>query len=393
MTASDQTICRLLTPSSGGAIAMIRLCGPRAQSVVSRCVRTRNGQPWASTGENRLHIGQLVDGDEVIDDVIVAYEIVDGCECVDVSTHGGARIIERSLALFERLNAKVAEDADCGMLVWPAKCELEREAIAALRHAKTGRAARFLAWQRANLTDRLLEVGEQAAHDPVRSRQLLRGMVEGYDFARSLCTGSTIALIGPPNSGKSTLFNRMVGRETAIVSPVAGTTRDWVQESIEIEGFPITLMDTAGHRATTDMLESLAIGTGQREVRRAELVVIILDGSSDPQRETLCALSASSVGVPRIFCVNKCDNPIVWDASAYGLRDPMHLSAKNGAGLPEFMLRISDELHFSENRDCAPTLFTDRQVEIARLQLSQTGDPALGMSVTIDRIIGWRASG
>jgi len=405
----------VLTPPGAGAIGVVRLIGPDAISMVNRAFRPAAGAQMSPSEGDRLRYGHFVDGEEVIDDVIVSLTTVgsdegkeshgatkprshegkerhEGTEArrhegigaangserlaVDISAHGGVRVIERILQTLERLGATVCEPAEAVELAWPTGSLIEHEALEALTRAKTERAVRFLAWQREHLVEALEAVASLCRSDPAASRHRLAAMADGYPIARRLIDGVTVALVGPPNSGKSTLFNRLIGRPATVVSPQPGTTRDWVAEPVEMHGVPVTLVDTAGRWDSADALERQAVEAGRRAVERADLRVLLVDGSAPLSQAGLELLAASHAWPHCLVVLNKADVGSAWESWDVRTKSeelgetPLMISAVTGAGCDELVPVILAMLGYRGWVESVPCLFTPRQAEAAGSVLS-----------------------
>jgi small GTP-binding protein len=308
---------------------------------------------------------------EVIDDGIVGQ--APGCEppAFDICAHGGVRVLERILESLERLGAPLRDDDSGPSAIWPVRNLIDREAIDALRQAQTQRAVRFLAWQRQHLPPALDAAADLCLTEPARAMQTLEAMVGGFKAGRRLIEGATVAIVGPTNAGKSTLFNRLAGRSAAIVSARAGTTRDWVTASVEIDGIPLTLVDTAGQRAAEGTVEEMAIEGGLKIARDSDLCLLVFDGSRPLPYDTAQLSRVCASHRPRLIVLNKIDLPQRWQdglsAGDLGNLDdpPMYVSARNGAGVSELSQAILRMLGCSDLVDTAPCLFTTRQQKIA----------------------------
>jgi len=380
----------VLTPPGAGAIGVVRVVGPEAVALVNQAFRPASGGGLSANQGDRLRYGHFVDGAETIDDVIVSVPTshegknvetpkrrnaetrgeVRADLVVDISAHGGVRVIERILQTLERLGASVGEPGDAVGLAWPTQSLIEHEAIEALTRAQTQRAVRFLAWQRENLPAELESVALLCRSDPTEARQRLTAIADGFPVARKLIEGATVALVGPPNSGKSTLFNRLIGRPATIVSPQPGTTRDWVAEPVEMDGVPISLVDTAGRRGADDPLERQAVEAGRRVTERAEIRLLLLDGSQPLTQPDEKLLEASRRWTGCLTVVNKVDAGNAWPAPQFGEHKSASISALTGAGCDELVSGILEALGFRGWVECVPCLFTARQAEAASGVLS-----------------------
>ncbi|UCF33164.1 MAG: GTP-binding protein [Phycisphaerales bacterium] len=374
MNAPQQSCSRLLTPSGTGAIAVIRVSGPDAPFIVDRFFEPARDRRLLETEPGRLRYGKFsVDG-EGIDDVIVSLALRP-TSAVDICCHGGIRIVERILQALQEAGAPLSS-TDPTDEFWSTGSLIEKEALERLPNAKTERAVRFLTRQRAQLPEALLRAASPPGkeREPVINR-LLEQCLQGFDSAKRLVEGVTIAIVGPPNSGKSTLFNRLAGRHAAVVSDLPGTTRDWVSASCDIAGFPVELLDTPGDRAASDVLESLAIATGRQQARRAALRLLVVDGSDSSNQELRPWLKASRTadGSSTILVMNKMDQPqqlSIKELLEENSQPMARLSATTGEGEDALREHIVSFLDRPPGFDAAPCFFTERQAEAARGLLS-----------------------
>jgi tRNA modification GTPase len=365
--------CQLLTPPGAGAIAIIRVTGPDPANLVDTLFRSTNEQPLIVTPPSRVRYGLINHSGEVIDDV-VAYRFATGkTVAVELCCHGGIRVVERVLEALGDAGAPL----DCegrGAPVWTGANRIEQEALDLLPRARTRAAVIFLAWQRENTVHWLQETAHLCASDPIEARDCIESYLARSEAAKRIVHGATVALVGPPNSGKSTLFNRLVGRDAAIVSSVEGTTRDWVTASIEILGIALTLIDTAGQRPDADQLEKTAIDTGRDRASCADLTIVVLDGSIPLTSEASYLLTEDTIS-DSILALNKCDIASASDVSkldpfaATTALETVCVSAKDGIGIPGLLKAVGAHLGISQDIQAKPAAFSDRQVEIGRLAL------------------------
>lgn len=361
----------VLTPPGGGAIALIRVVGPDPAGLVAQCFRPSADRSGVLQENDRLRYGVLVSGDETIDDVIVCTHQLQGNPVVDISAHGGSRVVSRILETLESLGVSVIEKEQERFSVWATAHEIEREALEVLAAVKTERAVRFAAYQWQHLADALHSAVETMRSDREEGLQALRGIIDRAAPARVLLEGATVALVGPANSGKSTLFNAIVGASSALVSAERGTTRDWVSESVTIHGVPVELLDTAGAHADALGLERRAIRAGQDVGRSAAVRVLLLDGSAQVSDDDI-TLILELAGDPRtLIAWNKSDLPFRCEISELDgeivrrLGDAPRLSAETGHGIDHLMEAVAKLLGVLDWDECRPALFSTRQLKIA----------------------------
>ena len=378
--------CRLLTPPGPGAIAVLRVSGPGAVEVVGDLfhpVKRRRGVAVLDPNSpQRLHYGQIVVDGRQVDDVIVSARLSrDGTPAVDISTHGGTRVVECLLLAVQARGVEIEARDSGGDPPWPAADAFQAEVIHALCHARTRRTVDFLLHQRRVLPEHVDRLAGLAVRDQAAARRALRALGDGARAGRILVESATIALIGPPNSGKSALANRLFGAARAIVSDLPGTTRDWVAEPTAICGIPVTVVDTPGVARAPDALEALAIRRAADRCTQADLRIIVLDGSDDLPQPFLDKLSSRRSDDPGLVVVNKSDRPRSWTDVGLPTRwRPLALavSALRGDGLNALEERIVAALGLKNHRDQEPGLFTQRQA--ARLSaLIEEADHAGGL--------------
>ena len=349
MTASDapsepgvetaplhDTIAAISTPAGEGAIALVRVCGSDAVTVANRVFR---GKEKPSEFESHLqHLGEIVDGDRVIDQVVLAVHRAPhsytGDDVVEISCHGGVLVTARVLDACLRAGARAARPGEFTERAFlNGKLDLtQAEAVMDLIRAQTDLALRSATEQlegrlgaaittiRDGLVELLAHV--EAAIDfpdeditPDQGDQLrqrlddVRGKIGALlataNHGRILREGVRAVIYGPTNAGKSSLLNRLLGYERAIVSHLPGTTRDTIEEVINMRGVAIRLLDTAGVRETADELERAGIARTEKSLERADLILHVFDRSA-PMPATFQGLTDSAAG---IILLNKGDLP------------------------------------------------------------------------------------
>ncbi len=406
MISSHAQTCRcfVLTPPGTGAIGLIRVLGSEAIHVVAQVFQSKSAKPLTEDllAGGRLRYGWIVQSSERIDDVLVSSHQIAGEDAVDISAHGGVRIMERILGSLEAVGAVVSSTPISASEVWPVTNKIEAEALDALVRAKTPRAVEFLSWQRQHLAHHLLIVADSLEEKNQGSaKRALGEMLSAFGPARTLVEGATVALVGPPNSGKSTLFNALLGREGAVVSDIAGTTRDWVLGDVEMQGVPVELIDTAGQRdvqgGEQGVLERQAVVAGRDRVESADVTVVVLDASESASLGV--SLVEQFVGVGRsnsnsLVVLNKADllssdeTEVCRDIAGAYRGAVVVLSAKKSTGLAAFVELLIDRLglvNFENNR---PIFFTRRQIEQAKHAQDLLDQPKVAARFVREELIG-----
>ncbi|NOT01936.1 MAG: GTP-binding protein [Phycisphaerales bacterium] len=371
-----------MTSPRAGAIAVVQFAGPGVADVLHEVFRPDRG--WSEqTDPARLMFGQVIDREETIDEGIAAIA-GDGESCVaEVTVHGGVRIVERVLMAAERHGARVVH-IDRGAdpirrpsndthsaFVQSGETVIDAEAAACLAVATTRRAVRFIARQRTMLPAALAEIAATIDADPTEGRNRLQQLIDRSRPVRYLLDGATVVLFGPVNAGKSTLINRLTERESSIVSPLPGTTRDWVDASTAIDGIPMRFIDTAGVRDDADErddaneLERDAIGRGLVRVAEADVSVVVLDGAARYPGDFVNQHAAAIAAPHAIVAFNKSDRPASWDVARVQPpgRPVVCVSGLTGDGIPKLVQAILSILSIAELDADAACLFTGRQIE------------------------------
>ncbi len=396
-----------LTPLSPAGVAVVGLIGPNAMALLRRVFRPRGSgaeSPVTDLSESgsqtlftegsadRLRLGQLIDGEDVLDDAIVAARVDEhGVGHVEFTTHGGPRIVQRLLLTLARHGASIVSAADIAGEAWPADCALDREVYQLLPQAQTRRAAAWLLRQRAALRAAIEDAARLLPDAPSTAAQRIGDLVRAYPAACRMLRGFTLAIVGPPNAGKSTLANAFCGRPRVRVSAEPGTTRDYVSEPVAIEGVPVTLVDTAGLRSPADAIEAEAIRRARQQATAADVRIVVVDAAAPVTAEVRGALEEFSPDDPSLLVLNKADLPAVistdepvarWAGRSY------RVSAVAGTGLEVLARGIVEAVGLGEAFDRQPAAFTERQVALLRRVLSGGVHESPCVRRALEEIIG-----
>ena len=364
----QNTIVALATPFGRSGIAVIRLSGESSLEIIRSLIRDEKFDPQP----RRAALKKIYDSatDEVLDETVITYfqspQSFTGENVFEIACHGSPIIVRQIIDFCLKLDARMADAGEFSLRALANGCMnlSQAEAIRDLIDAQTIAAARQSVRQlRGELSNQLqplkddlldviviLESSLEFVEDDLpefqneKIKTKLRGIAEKigrmastFQAGKLLREGLTVALVGRPNVGKSSLFNALLGHERAIVTAIAGTTRDQLREKIVINDIPISLIDTAGLRETSDTVESIGVERSKRMMADADLVVAMLDGSQELTAEDDGILKQIK-DLRHIIIVNKIDlenSPLSFSRS-----ETVRISAITGAGLNELRKAI-----------------------------------------------------
>lgn len=384
----------LATPPTPSALAIIRISGPGCLERLSGAVR--GARPPAGMRGHTLQHCSIWDGNEKVDDVVVAvyraprsYTGEDGAE---IFCHGSIPVVQRVLSLLGRSGFRSAGPGEFTQRAFfNGRMDLTRaEAVNEIVRARTDR-ARALALERLGgaiesrvraardlLVDLkaglevMIDSPDDEPGDTVDDRRLARatalldGLTRTFRQGRVYQEGATVAIAGPTNAGKSKLFNLLLRQDRAIVSEVHGTTRDWLEAALAIEGIPVRLLDTAGLRLTRDPLESEGVRRTRDLLAGAEAVLYLVDGTVGTSREDEELIRGWPGPGLLLRAWNKIDRPGALPAPEGFLP----VSAETGEGLPDLEAAIARALLGGEAPEAGePLVDSERQRDLLRAAL------------------------
>lgn len=369
---NERTIAALSTPQGVGGIAVIRISGSDAVEICDKIFK--GSKKLANSETHTIHYGHIVSGDKVIDEVLVAVMRAPRTytreDVVEISTHGGA--VASKLVLEELIKAG-AYPAEPGEFTKRAflngRIDLSQaEGIIDIINSKTameernalsqagGGLSKEIETMRASLVNlaarmqvaidypdedledvTLDEIGELIRENIEKTNKLLATT----DSGRVLKNGIKTAIVGKPNVGKSSLLNCMAKFDRAIVTDIAGTTRDVIEEFVNFGGVPLVLLDTAGIHETEDVVEKIGVERSKKAIREAELVILMLDLSRilDEEDRELLEMTKDK---KRIIVANKSDIKTV------AFTDAIEISVKTGDGIDKLSEEIRSLYSFGE---------------------------------------------
>ena len=379
----NKTIAAVSTPPGAGGIAVIRISGDNAVDIADKVYSGKMRLTEAQT--HTIHYGYIVDEngekiDEVLVSVMLAPRTFTAEDTVEINTHGGVIVTSRVLDAVIKAGAFPAEPGEFTKRAFlNGRIDLSKaEAVIDIITADNAIAGKNALKQLEgalseginNLGERLISLlaRMQVAIDypdedleditteeiGVELRSVLdevRTLISGAENGRIIKEGIKAAIVGKPNVGKSSLLNSLAGEERAIVTDIAGTTRDVIEEYVSVCGVPLQLMDTAGIRDTDDTVEKLGVEKSKKSIDEADLVIVVLDGCNGLEEEDKEILSGTRKK-NRIILVNKTD--ISGGKFTEEVRSRaagshvLEISAKTGAGIDEFSKLISKMYNIGE---------------------------------------------
>ena len=334
-----ETIAAISTPYGTGGIGIIRISGPEAFSVAEKIFR--GSKKISETKSHSVVHGRIIDpaDGQMVDEVLLvkmdAPGTFTGEDTIEINCHGGIVVLRRVLSLVLRYGARAACPGEFTKRAFiNGRMDLaQAEAVIDLINSKTDEGSRAAAAQlQGRLSEKIRgarrkmieliarieaaieypeedieEITAEAVRNGIKEiREELRKTAQSFTRGRLLREGITAAIIGKPNAGKSSLLNALAGSSRAIVTDIPGTTRDIIEEYVNIKGIPVRFLDTAGIRSTDDPVEAIGVEKARTAAAEAELVIIVLDaqtGITDEDREIM----KTSLSKKTIVMINKTD--------------------------------------------------------------------------------------
>lgn len=389
------TIAAVSTPNAVGGIAVIRISGENALDVAERVFKPSGNRSVKDMSGYTCAYGTAHDNGERLDDCILtvfrAPHSYTGENVVEISCHGGLWVTKRILRAVLKNGA---ENAGAGEFTKRAylngKLDLtQAEAVMDIISAKGDRELKIaenlregVAFRKAEkCSDRLMKIlGDLAAwadypeedipevepdnlcRELAEIRKDLLSLVQNYDCGRIIREGVSAVIVGKPNVGKSTLFNCLSGCQRSIVTDIAGTTRDVVEESVRIGDIVLRLADTAGIRQTDDIIEGIGVDIAEKLIDSSELIIAVFDGNSPLTEDDLKLLERID-SKKTVAVVNKSDLGICPDISEIErhIKHTVYLSAKESNGIEKLQTAIEEIFEINENSFMSVSVANERQ--------------------------------
>ena len=394
---SEKTIAAIATPIGEGSIGVIRISGDEAIAVADKVFVPFSGKKLSDLNGYSAAYGEIKDGDNVLDDAVAlvfkAPHSYTGEDVVEISVHGGKLMLRSVLRLVFANGAISAQGGEFSKRAFlNGKLDLTRaESIMGLisaksesqlrvsRAAHTGRVGKKIS----EIEDALVSAAAAiAAYSDYPDEDIegldrehfsdmldgafasLKVMLDTYDAGRVLSEGVNTAIVGKPNVGKSTLMNLLSGTERSIVTDVAGTTRDIVEDNVVLGDITLLLADTAGIRATDDPVEKIGVDRAKSRIDEAELVLAVFDGSKPLDGDDAAILESVSKN-NTVIVINKSDKGVKCDMNVFDGFKTVKISAKTGQGYDGLRSAVEELTGIAGLDPDSPVLLGERQRDLA----------------------------
>ena len=372
MNAAD-TIVALATPAGNGAIGVIRLSGPDAITIANRVF---SGKDLTRQASHTIHFGNIVDGETILDEVLVSLFVAPRSytreNVVEISCHGSTFIIESIIKLLLKNGARAATAGEFTLRAFlNGQMDLSQAEAVADLIASNSKASQQVAMQqlRGGFSTQLQQLREQlvqfaslieleldfaeedvefANRDQLKSlifeiSRVIGGLIQSFELGNAIKLGINTVIAGRPNAGKSTLLNALLNEERAIVSHIPGTTRDTIEEVLNINGINFRLTDTAGIREATDTIEQIGVQRTMEKISQSAMLIYLFDAEQITIEDLKSDIAdLQKPGINMLFVANKID-------LLEGERAAGKISPLQAAGLLEIItISAKEKLYIDE---------------------------------------------
>jgi len=375
---SEDTIAALATASGVGAIAVIRISGKNAIPVTQKIFK---GKDLTTAASHTLHFGTIRDGDKILDEVVVslfkAPHSFTKEDVVEISCHGSEYIVKQLLQLLIRHGVRLAKPGEFTKRAFlNGRFDLaQAEAIADLIYSETEAAHQAALNQMrggfsqeikklreqlinfASLIELELDFSEEDVEFADRSqlksliyeiKRVIDHLINSFDVGNVIKNGVPTVIVGKPNAGKSTLLNVLLNEERAIVSEIPGTTRDFIEDEIVLEGIRFRFIDTAGLRDSSDKIESIGIERTKQKMKQASLIIYLFDINSTSEKELKeNLLELKSYNIPLVVVGNKIDKDKSNIVEFRNFDGIIFISAAMKVGIEELKSNLVEMVNFA----------------------------------------------
>ena len=376
------TIAAISTAMGNSGIGIIRMSGDESFDIIRKIFKTKSEK--VDIKPNTINYGYIVSGDEIIDEVLVSFfkspKSFTTENMVEINSHGGIVIMNKILDLCIKNGAELAEPGEFTKRAFlNGRIDLSQaEAIVDIINAKSEKEAKasvkqlngYLSNRLHSIKDRIMEVlvdieasidypeydieevtENRVANSMKEIKEELNNLRKTFDNGKLIKEGIKVAIIGRPNAGKSSLLNAILKEDRAIVTEIEGTTRDTIEEFIQIDGIPIKIIDTAGIRETENIVEQIGITKSKEAANEADLVIAIIDSSKELSKEDIEILKFIK-DKKAIILLNKMDldTKVTHEKiiKIVNNKEILDISALNKEGIEELFETISNMYKFNE---------------------------------------------
>lgn len=367
---NQDTIIALSTPPGSGAIGVIRLSGPEAITITNSVFW---GKDLTKQQSHTLHFGLIKDENIIIDEVVASLYVGPKSytkeNVVEISCHGSNYIIQQILNLLIKKGARAAKPGEFTLRAFlNGSLDLSQAEAVADLIASDSKASHDVALQqmRGGFSNELKDLREQLIHfasmieleldfgeedvefanrDQLKAlilkiNSVLHRLISSFEMGNVLKNGVPIVIAGKPNVGKSTLLNALLNEERAIVSDIAGTTRDTIEDELNINGIIFRFIDTAGIRETADIIEAKGVERTLERMKQAKLIIYMVDALQTPDELEEQLRDLQKIDIPYLAVVNKADLFNDQQKVEFAKREVLFLSAKENIGVEELKIAL-----------------------------------------------------
>lgn len=389
---NEKTIIAQCTPKGSGALALLRLSGSDAVNIAAQISKLASNEKLTDLKSHTIHYGSIVDDqsitiDKVMFIVMHGPKTFTGENVIEITCHNNPFIIEQIISLAISKGARIAQEGEFAKRAFlNGKIDLlQAEAINDLLNAHTQQAIKkslsqlegtFSNWilkiekklikclalceASFEFIDDEIEFGPQIKADIEVMLNDIKEAKQKFNQQQQIKEGIRIALIGSVNAGKSSLFNTLIKKERAIVTNIAGTTRDSIEAGLYKEDYYLTIVDTAGLRTTDDIIEQAGIQRSFEEAHKADIILLVFDGSRDTNEHETTVYSQITKDYENkvIFVSNKCDLPVKL------ANDYLQISTKTKNNIPLLEQKIKEKIDSLLKKGDSPFLLNKRQFNL-----------------------------
>ncbi len=378
MNASSDTIIALATPGGSGAIAVIRLSGPDAIQITQKIFK---GKDLSQQASHTIHFGTIRDEEQIIDEVLVSLFIAPHSytreNVVEISTHGSAYIIEKVIKLAIKHGARAAKPGEFTLRAFlNGQLDLSQAEAVADLIASNSQASHQMAMQqmRGGFSNQLQQLRNELIHfasmieleldfaeedvefanrDDLKTliyqiNRVINNLIVSFEQGNVLKNGVPVVIAGQPNVGKSTLLNTLLNEERAIVSDIAGTTRDTIEDEMILNGINFRFIDTAGIRETQDVIEAKGVERTLDKMKLAKLIIYLFTPDQERSSIEIQLQQVQDLQIPFIALMNKSDLITAEQQSLLDEYGFISISAQQKSGIEELKTAILEKVNLAK---------------------------------------------